>query len=489
MRFPRLVSAAAVALVCACGEPTMSGKAGQETPAAKAEKAESPDASTATPSGEKASEAPGSAARPSGDTCRSWAELDPATLPPLPETPYTPTFERVWRTVLEKHFDPTLACKDWPALRAEYGAKLTTVADAPAAYKVMNDLLETLGQSHFKVVPPFGGAEPDDTRGGPARVPIHVRMIGEQLVVVDWKVGGVASGVPAGAALVKIGDKTAEALIDRARSEAMRPGEVAYHAAFEASRALSCQPGQKRSLTYLDPQSKDREVTKEVACVTPPGELVSLGNLRDLPTTVEHRMLASEGGGKKIGYIAFNYWMLPMVERVKAAMTDLRGQGMEALVLDLRGNPGGVGAMSIPVARLLLQESGSLGKLQFREFTQEFNVAGDPQAFAGPVIVLVDEGTASTSEIFAAGLRDLGRVRVAGARASAGAALPSLLERLDNGALLQYVVGDYHSAKGTVAEGDGVSPDITAVETRADFVAGRDPVLAAAVAAFDSKSP
>jgi carboxyl-terminal processing protease len=142
--------------------------------------------------------------------------------------------------------------------------------------------------------------------------------------------------------------------------------------------------------------------------------------------------------------------------------------------------------MSIPVARLLLQESGSLGKLQFRDFAQEFNVAGDPGAFAGPVAILVDEGTASTSEIFAAGLRDLGRVKVVGARASAGAALPSLLERLENGALLQYVVGDYHSAKGTVAEGDGVKPDVEAVETREDFVAGRDPVLAAAVKALGS---
>ncbi|MDC0718541.1 S41 family peptidase [Nannocystis bainbridge] len=473
MRFPRSVSAACVALVCACGQSAPSEKT---APTAEA-----------SPAAPQASDAP--AARPAGDTCRSWADLDPATLPPLPETPYSATFERVWRTVLEKHFDPTLACKDWPALRAEYGAKLTAVADGPAAYKVMNDLLETLGQSHFKVVPPFSGAEPEERSGGPARVPVGVRMIGEQLVVVDPALGGAVSGVPAGAALVKLGDRTAESLIARARSEAMRPGEVAYHAAFEAGRALSCQPGQKVSLTFLDPGAGDAEVTKDVACVTPPGELVSLGNLRDLPTTVEHRMLEREGSGPKIGYIAFNYWMLPMVERVKAAMTDLRGQGMEALVLDLRGNPGGVGAMSIPVARLLLRESGSLGKLQFREFAQEFNVAGDPGAFAGPVIVLVDEGTASTSEIFAAGLRDLGRVRVAGARASAGAALPSLLERLDNGALLQYVVGDYHSAKGTVAEGDGVSPDITAVETRADFVAGRDPVLAAAVAAFDSKSP
>jgi carboxyl-terminal processing protease len=462
----RWLSAASVALLCACGQEAPSKPA----PAPREVQAPAIEAEPAANAG------------PASDACRSWAELDLATLPPLPETPYTATFERVWRTVLEKHFDPTLACKDWPALRSEYGAKLASVPDVAAAYAVMNDLLETLGQSHFKVVPPFSGAALDEQAGGPARVPIRVRMIDEQLVVVDAAVGGVTSGVPAGAVLTKIGDNTTEAILSRARAEAMRPGEVAYHAAFEAGRALSCRPGQKRSLTYLDPGAQDAEVTKEVDCVLPPGELVSLGNLRDLPTTVEHRML--DGSAPKIGYIAFNYWMLPMVERVKAAMIDLRGQGMEALVLDLRGNPGGVGAMSIPVARLLLRESGSLGKLQFREFAQEFNVAGDPDAFAGPVVILVDEGTASTSEIFAAGLRDLGRVRVAGARASAGAALPSLLERLDNGALLQYVVGDYHSAKGTVAEGDGVSPDITAVETRADFVAGRDPVLEAAVEAL-----
>ena len=169
-------------------------------------------------------------------------------------------------------------------------------------------------------------------------------------------------------------------------------------------------------------------------------------------------------------------------------MAELRAQGMTALVLDLRGNPGGVGAMAIPVARMLLKEPGSLGKLQFRDFAQEFNVAANPDAFTGPVIVLVDEGTASTSEIFAAGLRDLGRVKIYGSRPSAGAALPSMIEQLSGGAMLQYVVGDYHSSKGAVAEGDGVKPDVTVPETRADFIASKDPVLAAATAALSDAS-
>jgi carboxyl-terminal processing protease len=161
-------------------------------------------------------------------------------------------------------------------------------------------------------------------------------------------------------------------------------------------------------------------------------------------------------------------------------MAELRAKGMKALVLDLRGNPGGVGPMSVPVARMLLSEPGSLGALRFRDFTQEFNVEPDPDPFTGPVAVLVDAGTASTSEIFAQGLRDLGRVTIVGGEPSAGAALPSLIEELPGGAVLQYVVGDYRSPSGVAVEGKGVVPDVTVKETRQAFADGKDPVLDAA---------
>jgi carboxyl-terminal processing protease len=72
-------------------------------------------------------------------------------------------------------------------------------------------------------------------------------------------------------------------------------------------------------------------------------------------------------------------------------------------------------------------------------------------------------------------------VRIVGASASAGAALPSVIEELEGGVVLQYVVGDYHSPKGTVVEGRGVVPDLVVKETVSDFAAGRDPVLDAAV--------
>lgn len=419
----------------------------------------------------------------SKDVCASWTGLDVETLPSLPSTPYTATFEQVWRIVLEKHFDPTLGCQDWPARRLEFGKRLADAKDAAAAYAIMNGLLGTLKQSHFKVVAPRG-ASPAPEASGPARAPIHVRVLGAEVVVVDAAVGGVKSGVPRGAVIVAIDGRPVAEIVAEAQGAALREGEVAFQTSLAVESALHGQVGATRKITFKDPGKADAETTREVGCVLPGGELVTIGNLHDIPTVVSHRIMP----GTKVGHLAFNYWMLPMVERVGAAMAELRAQGMTALVLDLRGNPGGVGAMSIPVARMLLTKPGSLGKLQFRDFAQEFNVAGNLDAFTGAVVVLVDEGTASTSEIFAVGLRDLGRVQIYGGRPSAGAALPSLIEVLTGGAMLQYVVGDYHSSRGTVAEGDGVRPDVLVPESRADFVAGRDPVLLAAVEALSTGS-
>ena len=416
------------------------------------------------------------------DSCPSWATLTVDSLPALPATPHTATFEQVWRTVLQKHFDPTLGCQDWPARRLEFGQKLGEAPDAAGAYATMNAMLGTLKQSHFRVVAP-SSATPA-TASGPARAPIHVREVGGEVVVVDGALGGVQSGVPRGAVLLAIDERPISEIVAKVKAGASRPDEVAFQTMLAVEGALHGAPGAKRKISFRDPGKADAEVTREVACVAPSGELVTIGNLQDIPTVVSHQMMP----GTKVGHLAFNYWMLPMVKRVEAAMAEMRAQGMTGLVLDLRGNPGGVGAMAIPVARMLLTEPGSLGKLQFRDFAQEFNVAANPEAFTGPVIVLVDEGTASTSEIFAAGLRDLGRVKIYGSRPSAGAALPSMIEQLEGGAILQYVVGDYHSSKGAVAEGDGVKPDVTVPETRADFIAGRDPVLAAATAALAEPS-
>jgi len=417
--------------------------------------------------------------------CRSWDDLDVDGLPALPEGAHVAAFDQVWRTVGRKHYDPTLACLDWPALREQYGKRVAEAGDdATRAYAVINEMLGLLGQSHLHATAPSSDSARERS-SGPATVPIQVRWlpvepraVTSRAVIVDEAVDGHPSGVPRGAILTSVDGESVDDVAREAEASlgTGRPAETAFTIARAIDAMLSCPESGRKRLGFLDPSADDAPRELEVACFLPEGELVSLGNLRNLPTTVEWRML-----DEQIGYLAFNFWMLPMVERVRVGVDELRGQGMQGLIIDLRGNPGGVGAMSIPIARMFLSTDASLGRLQLREFNQEFKIEANDEAFVGPIVILVDEGTASTSEIFALGMRDIGRVKIVGAGPSAGMALPSMIETLPDGGLIQYVVGDYHSARGTAAEGEGVIPELRVDESRSDYVAQRDPVLDAAL--------
>jgi carboxyl-terminal processing protease len=80
------------------------------------------------------------------------------------------------------------------------------------------------------------------------------------------------------------------------------------------------------------------------------------------------------------------------------------------MVIDLRGNPGGIGGMAMGMAGWLVDKPGQrLGTMYMRGATLNFVINPRAEAFNGPVAVLVDGSSASTSEIFAGGLKDLGR--------------------------------------------------------------------------------
>ncbi|MFO7567805.1 MAG: S41 family peptidase [Enhygromyxa sp.] len=426
---------------------------------------------------------------PHTPTCKAWTAEELGELEPLPAGPHVAAFEYVWRTIAEKHYDPTLACLDWVALREHYGKQVAEAGtDAAAAYAAINEMLGLLEQSHLHASAPSGATVPA-REGGPATVPIVVRWLQVErgadrraVVVVDEAVDGHSSGLPRGAIVTRIAGESVDEIAEQAAAAVRERGGRASEAAFMVARAvgamLSCPAGGNKTIEFLDPGKDDARAELEVACLLPEGERMSLGNLRDLPTVVKSSLIGEQPA---IGYLAFNFWMLPMAPQIEAGLAGLRERGMAGLVIDLRGNPGGVGSMSIPIARMLVSEGASLGRLQMREFNQEFKVAPNPDAFAGPLAILVDEGTASTSEIFALGMRDIGRVTIVGAGPSAGMALPSMIEELPDGGMIQYVVGDYRSGKGTVAEGEGVVPELMVVETRTDYAAGRDPVLDAAV--------
>jgi carboxyl-terminal processing protease len=109
------------------------------------------------------------------------------------------------------------------------------------------------------------------------------------------------------------------------------------------------------------------------------------------------------------------------------------------------------------------------------------------QPYTGPVAVLIDGGSGSATEIFAAGLQELRRAVIVGER-SAGAVLPSDMVKLPTGAIFQYAFADFRTPSGALIEGRGVAPDVEVKHTRASLLAGRDAQLEKAIMELQ-KSP
>ncbi|MEE9382348.1 MAG: S41 family peptidase [Nannocystaceae bacterium] len=476
----RLVSAwAAVswtAVVVACGAPgppaadraTEGGRAG--APAAESMR---PRDGEARSSGAAATSAIGNR---DTDPCPRWDQIDVAHLAPLPSSPYAAVLEQVWRVVWSRHFDPTFACVNWPRLREDYGARLAGATTTTEAYARINEMLGRLGVSHLRAFAPYDLTHPSP--GGTGWVPLRARWIEGAVVVTHTSLFGQGSGIARGTVLHQIDARpVAPTEGGQARAGGRRQRrEVAV--ASHLDELLRCEPGRRRRFKLSEPGEPGRVQTRELVCVAPLGRVINFGHLRGLRARVESRMLDG-----KIGYLAFNVWMLPLAADLHRALGELRKAGARALILDLRGNLGGVGGMTIPVASLFMGERADLGRLVMRGVTQKLEVRPGPgdDPFLGPLALLVDERTASTSEIFAIAMGQQGRAKIYGGVPTAGMALPSLVERLPDGGLLQYPVGEYFGPGGAVAEGVGVRPDVVVARRRSDYVAGRDPVLEAAV--------
>jgi carboxyl-terminal processing protease len=120
--------------------------------------------------------------------------------------------------------------------------------------------------------------------------------------------------------------------------------------------------------------------------------------------------------------------------------------------------------------------------LRFKANPRRVRADGTPvEPYAGPLAILTDEMSASTSEFFAAGLQGVGRARVFGGN-SAGQALPAMLIRLPTDDVLMHVMADFTGPRGVRIEGRGVQPDVPVPDTRQDLLAHRDAPLHAALA-------
>jgi carboxyl-terminal processing protease len=407
------------------------------------------------------------------------------------------SFDHVWETVRDRHFDADFNGVDWDAMRAEYRPQIVEAKDMDTARGAMGAMLGCLGQSHFGIIPAAAYASIDNDKGGSedadpsspgsdpdskddsedgGNIGVDLRVLDGQAVVTAVYSDSAAAlaGVKRGWVVQAIDDREVQdaiETIDDAYADSTLRDLIVVRA---ISRRFRGPVGQSVDVRFLD--TADAPVQLELKRSARRGKPTRLMNMPEQFVWIDHHRVEGD-----VGYVRFNGFFHPsyLMGEFSTAMTGFMDAA--GVIIDLRGNPGGIGALSMGMAGWLIPEKDQyLGTMSTRSNELRFVVFPRAVTFDGPVAVLIDGLSASTSEIFAGGLRDLGRARLFGST-TAGAALPSVIERLPNGDGFQYAIANYISGGGAMLEGDGVTPHDSVQLTRQGLIDGKDDVVQAAL--------
>ncbi len=185
-----------------------------------------------------------------------------------------------------------------------------------------------------------------------------------------------------------------------------------------------------------------------------------------VPEVVYHRMLPDH-----VGYVYLVDFSGHSSEEVQKALADLTKQGMKALVLDLRFNPGGLLNGAVDISKLFLPDGEMIVYTKGRkpEYYQEFKTDGDPLYPDIPMAVLINQGSASASEIVSGALQDNHRAIIVGQRSFGKASVQQVMP-LSGGAGLRLTIAKYYTPSGkliqrnyrdkTKADEGGIFPDV-----------------------------
>ena len=186
----------------------------------------------------------------------------------------------------------------------------------------------------------------------------------------------------------------------------------------------------------------------------------------ELPN-VESKLL-----GDNVGYVQMRQFTDGVAEQIRTEVNTLIDKGAEGIVFDLRGNPGGLLNEAVDVGSVFI-EDGPIVSVQERDSEKrEYDAQGDALEEV-PLVVLIDRGSASASEIVAGAIQDADRGSLVGER-TFGKGTVQTIHRLDAGGGVKYTTAEYFTPSGDSIEDVGVKPDRKVLEEKEQLGAARD---------------
>lgn len=209
----------------------------------------------------------------------------------------------------------------------------------------------------------------------------------------------------------------------------------------EAVKAMKGEPGTKVKLTIGRNLDTEKEETK----------IIEIDRDIIKAETVSSQMLEDN-----MGYIRISSFDDNTFVDFEAQMKELEAKGMKSLIIDLRNNPGGVLDITANIADLFL-DKGDIVYTENKEGKREY-LKSNSKKVDYPLAILVNQGSASASEVLSGALRDRDRAKLVGTKTFGKGVVQRLVD-LGDGTGLKLTISEYFTPSGTKIDGIGITPD------------------------------
>ena len=391
-------------------------------------------------------------------------------------------FDFVWDTINDHYYDAHLNGVDWKAVRERYRPLALAAANDDEFWDALDRMTGELRDAHTRVESPKNVAlrqRDEAVTLGFTFAPIEGRLL---VTGVNSETDAWWAGVRPGMAVVDIGGEPAMQAYERVKAQTRLDSTERSRHSRTLRRILTGEPGSRMSFAFerADGSRFDASLSRK-RITSRPGE--------------SHRVLPSG-----YGYIRFTQWTVGVTTDVLQAINELKDT--PGMVIDLRGNPGGSAHAVNLILRRFFPKHTELGQTLTRSgkpvalffgaveiIKLKSSVPGDADAYKGPVVILVNSGSASASELFSSTMQASGRAVVIG-QPTCGCLLGFLgYARVPGGAELAYSEVGFRLPNDKRIEGEGVIPDVLVPLNARDLQMNRDRTLEEAQAKLATMKP
>jgi len=342
-----------------------------------------------------------------------------------------------WRLVNQSYVDPSrFEAVHWRRLRQK--ALERSIESSSDAYDAIEAMLSPLGDPYTRLLRPADYAvlrsSTEGTMNG-VGLQLGLRPTDQAIVVIAPLDGSPAAeaGIHSGAELVSVnGQATAELGLE------------------QTAAALRGSSGTTVLITVRSDGPGGGETERDLELER---RQVDLRPVRSRRLRI---------GAHTLGYLRITQFAEPVPTGVQEALADLNDQEIEGLILDLRNNSGGLVSAGLAVADQLL-DNQPIVETEGREGISAPQRSNPGSLYGGPMVTLINGGSASASEILAGALQDDGRSRLLGSR-SFGKGLIQTLISLGDSSGLAVTVARYVTPSGRAIQGEGLVPDVELVQ-------------------------